>query len=640
MCGKIGGVKRLTPTESRPLESLTVGLSSLKELASSRHMYINAKIGNEIIASLIDTGASGFAFVSESLCKRLNLIPTALKSHVTLIGFEGKPGSQISKHVKFPLHLGNHTELLSAFVIPRSKYELVLGLPWLEKHSPFVDWKEHTLTFGESCMKSSCCEFETTISYHNSAQLIIKNNLVEIPKNDTPRTTTQKPFSVEEISADAFFTEKANSENQFFAASLRDLDVLLDESMQRLHCLRVGNIYKTIPKDANPQEFLPPQYHEYLDVFDRNKANSLPPHRAWDHAIEIQPGKTPPSSRPYSMNKFELKALRDYLDKELAKGFIRVSRSPAAAPVLFVKKPNGDLRFCIDYRGLNSITIKNRHSLPLITETLSQLSHAKFYTKLDVISAFNKLRIKQGDEWKAAFTCRYGLFEPVVLLFGLCNGPASFQTYIIHALRGLLDNYCTAYMDDILIFSENIEQHREHVKTVLHRLREHGLQVDISKCEFETTQVTYLGLIVSTKGITMDPKKVACVQEWPTPRSVRDIQGFLGFANFYRRFIPEFSRLATPLSNLTKKDIPFKWDTVCEESFRNIKKAFREGAMLAHFDPHKQTVLETDASDYVTAAVLSQYDDKGILRPVAFMSKKCYLQNAIMRYSIKSCWRS
>ena len=203
--------------------------------------------------------------------------------------------------------------------------------------------------------------------------------------------------------------------------------------MQRSLTLKVAEVTRAVPKDADPREYLPAAYHEFLDVFDRKQANKLPPHRPWDHSIDLHPGKQPPAARPYSMNQHELKALREYLDKELTKGFIRVSRSPASAPVLFVKKSNGDLRFCIDYRGLNSITIKNRYSLPLITETLSQLSRAKFYTKLDIISAFNKLRIKEGDEWKAAFTCRYGLFEPLVLPFGLCNGPASFQAYINHA---------------------------------------------------------------------------------------------------------------------------------------------------------------------------------------------------------------
>ncbi|KAI0999250.1 hypothetical protein K3495_g8947 [Podosphaera aphanis] len=270
------------------------------------------------------------------------------------------------------------------------------------------------------------------------------------PKAEILSPTMPKPL---QISAAAFSTASRQTGSTYFALSLRDLDVMIDDSPPRLPSFHMGNAVMVIPKNAEPKEFLPPQYHEFLDVFDKRQANALPPHRSWVQPIDLQPGKQPPASRPYSMNHHELRALREYLDTELAKGFIRVSRSPAAAPVLFVKKSNGDLRFCIDYRGLNAISVRNRHSLPLIGETLSQLSGAKYYTKLDIISAFNKLRIKEGDEWKAAFTCRYGLFEPLVLPFGLPNGPASFQSYINHALRGLLDRFCTAYVDDILIYS-------------------------------------------------------------------------------------------------------------------------------------------------------------------------------------------
>ena len=405
---------------------------------------------------------------------------------------------------------------------------------------------------------------------------------------------------------------------------MRELDLAIAPEYSRAptHAIRVGNASMIIPKNANPSDYLPQQYHKYLRVFDQQEANALPPHRSWDHAIELQHGKQPPFQRPYGMTQPELIALREYLDKELRKGFIRVSRSPAAAPVLFVKKSDGSLRFCVDYRGLNAVTIKNRYSLPRIQETLNQLSKARYYTKLDIVSAFNKLRIKKGDEWKTAFTTRYGLFEYLVTPFGMCNAPSTFQSYINEALRGYLDQFCTAYVDDILIFSNDLLSHRRHVAQVLERLQEFGLQADISKCEFETTEVKYLGLIISTSGIRMDPVKVACVQEWPKPRNAKDIQCFLGFANFYRRFIPEFSRLATPLTQLTKKDTPFIWTDNCKSSFMQIKNAFKEGQILAHFDPSRKTILETDASDWVTAAVLSQYDDEGVLRPVAFMSKK------------------
>lgn len=213
--------------------------------------------------------------------------------------------------------------------------------------------------------------------------------------------------------------------------------------------------------------FLPPVYHECLDIFDRNQAKFLPPCRLSDHPIDLQPGKHQPAARPYSMNHHKLKALWQYLDEELSKGFIRVSRSPVAAPVLFVKESNEHLWFFIDYGVLNDVSVKNRYSLPSISETHSQLSKVKYYTKLDIISAFYNLHTREGDKWKAAFTCRCGPFEPLVLPFGLSNGPASFQADLKHAFRGNLDRFCTANMDDVLIYSENLIEYRQRVKKIL-----------------------------------------------------------------------------------------------------------------------------------------------------------------------------
>lgn len=206
--------------------------------------------------------------------------------------------------------------------------------------------------------------------------------------------------------------------------------------------------------------------------------------------------------------------------------------------------------------------------------------------------------------------------------FRLCNGPATFQSYINDTLREYLNEFCTAYIDNILIYLEDLATYRQYIKKVLERLRKAGLQVDISKCQFEAIEISFLGLIISTKGIRMDPSKVAAIATWPTPRSVKDVQRFLGFANFYRQFIPQFSTIATPLIALTKKDTPFKWSAECEAAFIRLKERFADGTLLIHYDPSKPYIVETDASDFVTAAVLSQYDSKGVLRPIAFMSKK------------------
>ncbi|KAI1007708.1 hypothetical protein K3495_g523 [Podosphaera aphanis] len=319
-------------------------------------MYVNTRIHNIPLIALVDTGASGDAFISKSLCETLNLRPYKILRPINLFGFDGNQGAQITHLVSFPLNLGRHAEIITAYVITPFKQNLVLGLLWVERHAPYVDGKENTLTFGENCLEKACCKFETTIPYFST-----------ISNSDLANPTVQShhqpsPFQQPKIVPASTFAIMAHQPENFnFALSLYGLDLLSEEIREPQLDTPVESLPKLSQKDANSKEHLPPHYHEFVDVFNRDQANKLPPHRPWDHSIDLQSDKHPPASRPYSMNQYELKTPREYLDKELDKGFIRISHSPAAAPVLFVKKPNGDLRFCIDYRGLNAITIKNRH---------------------------------------------------------------------------------------------------------------------------------------------------------------------------------------------------------------------------------------------------------------------------------------
>jgi hypothetical protein len=270
-----------------------------------------------------------------------------------------------------------------------------------------------------------------------------------------------------------------------------------------------------------------------------------------------------------------------YIKEHLGKGFIRASSSLTVAPVLVVRKPGGGLRVCIDYRALNELTIKNRYPIPLITDTLAKLSQAKVFTKLDVVAAFNQIRMKEGKEWLTTFNTRYGQFEYLVMPFGLCNAPGTFQSYINNSILDYLDIFCTAYLDNVLVYSNTPEEHTNHVLKVLQRLLDRGLYVDIDKCEFSVKQVKYLGLIVSTDGIKMDPEKVEAILNWETPQSIKDVQAFLGFCGFYRRFIKAFSQLTHPLNEITKgsetyttktgkrrvRYQPFEWNPEREAAF-------------------------------------------------------------------------
>ena len=229
------------------------------------------------------------------------------------------------------------------------------------------------------------------------------------------------------------------------------------------------------------------------------------------------------------MSREELLVLRKTLTDLLKKGWIQPSSSHAASPVLFAQKPNGGLRLCVDYRGLNAITTPNRYPLPLFKETLWQLSKAKWFTKLDVKSAFHRIRIRKGDEWMTAFRCRLGLFEWLVTPFGLVNAPATFQRYTNEQLRGHLDIDAAAYMDDVLAYTSGSEEdHWKTVRSILKKLEKAGLYLDINSCEFLSKRVESLGFIIDAgSSITVDPANVKAIEEWQTPTSVIGIRLFL-----------------------------------------------------------------------------------------------------------------
>jgi hypothetical protein len=313
----------------------------------------------------------------------------------------------------------------------------------------------------------------------------------------------------------------------------------------------------------------------------------------------------PPFEPIRALDENRLCALREHLETNLERGWIQESTSPAGAPIHFVQKKDGSLRLCVDYRGLNAIMVKDRTPLPLIGEALDRLANAKIYTKLDVKDAYHNLRIAEGDEWKTAFQTKYGLYEYLVMLFGLTNAPASFQRWMNEVLSNYLDVFCIAYLDDILIYSENLEQHRQHVKMILRRVEEVGLTLKALKCEFHTNKTEYLGYIISPTGIEMDPEKVRAVAEWKELMNVKGVQSFLGFANFYRRFIRDFSKITAPLIQLIRKDTPWGWDDDAQAAFEELKEAMVSEPILRHFDPTSAITIKMDASDYAIGTVCS-----------------------------------
>ncbi|GBG71101.1 hypothetical protein CBR_g8400 [Chara braunii] len=340
------------------------------------------------------------------------------------------------------------------------------------------------------------------------------------------------------------------------------------------------------------------------------------------HAIEIIPGSSIPKGRIYRMSLGELDELRRQLKELVEKGWIRPSVSPYGSPVLFVpKKKEGTLRMCIDYRGLNAIAVKNREPLTRIDDLLDRVQGCWYFSKIDLKSRYHQIAIRPEDQHKTAFQTRYDLYGFVVMPFGLCNAPGTFQHAMNRIFHDYLDKFVIVYLDDILIFSKTVEEHVAHLDKVLDLLRQHKFKINGEKCEFGRTRVLYLGHEISAEGLKPDDAKVASIRDWPRPQSVTEMRSFLGMTGYYRTFVKNYSIVAAPLTDLTRLDTPWKWTDECEAAFRHLKHALTHYEVLKLPDPDKLFIVTTDASQYGIGAVLAQQEGPK-LRLVEYMSKK------------------
>jgi hypothetical protein len=530
------------------------------------------------MTALLDSGAQS-NYVSSRAVWRAGLKPQRKQNPYPLRVANGEPmpaESEITHEVlSVPLQIQNHFEQLDLDAFGMATHDVILGLPWLRKHNPRINWKNRQLSFDG-------CRCGTTARQ---------------PTRPTPESVDEKEIN-----------------NISSTTTTRQ-----DRAVGRVDQKRPSTTV-TETKSAPPD--IPDVYRQYAWMFKEElSAKALPKHQPWDCEIKLEEGKEPPFGPIYQLSEKELEILREYIKENLAKGFIRKSESPAGFPILFVPKKDGKLRLCVDYRKLNDITIKNRYPLPNISELQDRLSGAMFFTALDLRGAYNLIRMKKGEEWKTAFRTRYGHYEYTVMPFGLTNAPAVCQALINNVLREHLDITVVAYLDDILVYSQTLEEHKVHVRQVLECLAKADLRLKPEKCEWHKDEVEFLGYVVGRYGVKMSDKKIQVVKDWPTPTSVKGIQEFLGFVNFNRRFIKDYSTKALPLTRLTRKDTPFKWEQAQEDAFQSLKQACVEPPTLIAFESGKPARLETDASDLALGACITQERD-GLWHPIAYYSRK------------------
>ena len=370
--------------------------------------------------------------------------------------------------------------------------------------------------------------------------------------------------------------------------------------------------------------------HEFKDVFATELPAGVPQDRNAFEMIPMEPHTVPPFKPMYRLSPLEREEVIRQIKELLSKGLIEPSLSPYGAPILFVKKKDGSLRMVIDYRSLNKLTVKNRYPLPRIDDLLDQLQGAKIFSSLDLLSGYHQVPIHASDIPKTAFRTPQGSFQFKVLSMGLTNAPSTFAHVMNNVFKDLLGKSVLIYLDDILVFSKDPGEHVKHVREVMEVLRAHKLYAKLAKCEFGKEKLAFLGHVVSAEGIQVDPKKAELVKDWPTPQNVGEVRKFLGFANYFRKFLQGFANVCRPLNNLLKKDHSFLWDEECDKAFIRLKEALVTAPVLALPDFSKpNTVFDVicDASGFGIGAVLMQYE-----RPIAYEGRK--MQDPETRYPV------
>ena len=597
--------------------SLRAGMHSRASLPSAVHnladtsseappltFVFNAKVTNIPASVLWDSGAA-HSFMSKSFATRNNF--TLLPDDMSVETANGEILASAGC-VKTKLHLQGYQGAVTFHVTDLSPgFDLILGDDWSRQNGVVADY--------------SCSVPCLHLSAH-SVTLYIATSSVPSVERTGPNISAK--------SALRLLRKPRRGATPAFLLVVREAPVATDLE---------GRVKELVDK--------------FSDVFEA-PSTSVVRDSVTTEAVPLEPGATPPNKPAFRLSMKERKVLEDHVREQLTKGWIQPSSSEFGAPVLFVPKPDGTMRMCIDYRALNKVTRKNKYPLPRIDDLMDNLSNAKYFSSLDLISGYHQLVLREADRPKTAFNTHIGKYEYKVLPMGLTNAPAVFQYAMNEIFADMINVNVCVYLDDILVYSDTEAEHFRHLEEVLTRLRKHDLKAKAAKCEFFKPELKFLGHIVSAAGMRPDPKKVQAVTDWPTPESVYEVRSFLGLANYFRKYIQGYSSIAAPLFDLLKglpstdrkgkllrwnrlppaevtrlkADFAARWTSACATAFDGLKQALTSAPVLVLPDPEKRFELICDACE-CPPAVGSVLLQEG--RPVSYYSRKLTEREA--RYS-------
>ena len=555
-------INPMTQDPTEPTQA-QISLHALSGYGTPETLRVTGRINLHHVTILVD-GGSTHNFVQERLVKTLGLNPQPTPTLRVLVGNGNTVEcSQVCSEVT--VHIQGVSFSVNLHVLPLYGADVVFGVPWLKALGPVLtDYNNLVMKF-----------------MHDDRIIELKGS------SETPLTAISPP-------------------------QLRRL-VQTQGASEFFHIRVCPSPEHTPNNSPNTQSAILDVINQFPSLFQ--PPTKLPPSRATNHHIHLLPNSTPVNVRPYRYPNFQKEEIESQVNTMLQNGIICPSNSPYSSPVLLVKKRDGTWRFCVDYRALNALTVKDRFPIPTIDELLDELGGAYWYSKLDLLQGYHQILMAPEDVNKTVFRTHHGHYEFLVMPFGLCSAPSSFQATMNAIFGPCLRKFLIVFFDDILVYSKTFHDHLEHLRNTFQIISDNGFVLKKSKCSFAIQQVEYLGHVVSARGVEPVPEKVLAVQQWPPPRSVRHLRGFLGLSGFYRRFIKGYATLATPLTALLATD-QFGWTPEAEDAFNRLKEALCKAPVLALPDFAAPFIIETDASGAGMGAILSQHH-----HPLAFFSK-------------------
>jgi len=627
-------------------------MSSLNDLFVLKSLTTECVLSsNEIsysLKSLIDIEAADYSFIDEliaqNVCDHLQIELLSLIKLKSIRKFDDHYAKKLITHAIYSnLTVQDHMKrFVSMLITQLNQHQMILEKTWMNKIEITIDMKDNRLQFSDSkthidassislsvikkiaikqksstftqILKRSISSVITRLSEKSSSFKIVKSS------NSVNFASSFDLMNIAMIETAAYKSLVKWLNVTTFAIIITKIDQLLKTARNKLEDVDLQELsHEEILKEVKAK--LSSKYYDYLNVFDWAMTDQLLSHRFYDHKIELTDEKTSSWSHLYHMSDYKLQKMKNYLIEHLNKSFISFSLILYASLILFIKKKDDSLRFCVDYRKLNALIKRNRYSLLLIDETLARIQDSKYLTRLNIIVVFNKLRMHSSSEDLTIFIISFDFYKYHVMSFELINDLTFYQHYMNDVLFDYLHQFCQIYLDDIIIYSKTLKKHKKHVRLVLHRLREINLQMNINKCKFHVQKIFFLKLLLFIEELKMNFRKVQAVVEWSTFTNLTQMQFFVNFCNFYQRFIKNFSKIVHSLIQLTQKEMIFEWDQACQTIFDHMKKRMTEASILCHFDQNKETILETDSFNYVNDDILSQYDDEETLHSMIYYSK-------------------